>query len=179
MNKKIFIRSLLLTIVILVAIVIYIDSGLNRDDKNFKTKLKSINASDLRHLKNDYVVIIFSANCPSAPIYTPEIKRNLDIFKNNNFESFLIVDDAENEESEKTIEQYKNNYKIHDVIYRMDKNTYPINGGFLNAKRRYVHFVKDLAPNSASQFWGYAYYIIFKNGEYYNAVYNLTEKDIK
>ena len=169
MNKKYFLCSFIVSTVVLFCTSFVANEVVNQD-QDYISKYPSINPKEF-HKERNFVVVIISSDCPGAPSFMPILKKNIELLKKQGFKYYVVNDNSISEASDLNLTKCLTKYDLNETAYFIDSKEYPETGGFINAKKRYKNFVHDIIPNPEQPFWGYAYYIIYKDGKYYKDTY--------
>lgn len=168
MYWKHFIISFVLTFSVLVAFFFYLNSTINRDDRDFQSEYPLIDAQEIlqRHSHEDFMVIVISSTCPGRGYFMPTVVKTTDSLKLNGTPYYIVNDDCIGLMSDRNLTSACEKYELFETVYFLNPATYPINGGFFHVKRRYMDFVDDLCGTTENFPFGYALYLSFKNGQF-------------
>jgi hypothetical protein len=176
MNKRYYIISFSITAFLLTVFTIWADSKIGYDDKQYTSRYPLLSAEQLKSSKENFVVVVISTGCPGVTNFMPNLQKNVGLMQEYGYEYYIVNDDPISARSDTDLDRLLKKYEV-DHAYFIDNNVYKKNGGFLNPKKRYADFIKDLYPEPKQLYCGYAYYVIFENGQYKNDTYFPTEAD--
>ena len=166
MRLKLFLISFSITITVVSIIIVFLELSANNDESNYISTFNLINATTIKANSKDFVVIIISHNCPGRNKFLPQVKKIVAKLDSHNIKYYIINDSPISKESDLKLNAFISNHIPDAKVYHFDKNVYNVNGGLLNAKRRYYDFVLDLDSNVEELNLGYPYYIVFADSKF-------------
>ncbi len=174
MNKKYFLYSFIISTVILFCTT-FILNGIVNQDQDHISKYPTISPKDFQKEQN-FVVIVISSECPGAPRFMPIMKKNIDLFKEKGYKYYIVNDNTISAKSDLDLAKCLAKYDINETVYFIDNKEYSETGGFIISKKRYKSFIHDIAPQPQEPFWGYGYYLIYRDGKYYKDTYEFNDE---
>ena len=152
---------------------------INKENLDYKSEYPLINPEIIKKKSPNSVIIISSSTCPGADNFTPIMKNNINIFKKNNIDYYIVDNQFHRGDVDSKISKFQNKHDLgNELIYLMDINKYPNNSGVFNAKRRYKDFMNDICEQCDTLPLGYAHYVLLKDGKFLKSTYKVTDDDI-